>query len=158
MKIVVPKYLEKENGVIEMTISRYLLPKFMGLTGKNINLSNLYDQMIQSYDDDIEFVIPKWIFDLKDEISKTIDPLTGESRNYLISLDGSELIKTMICIDRSVSLWYDLCLMSEQSYKSLVFEDEIDPVLARDVLVGSEAVKIEFQSDIKIEKLWKMIE
>ena len=64
----------------------------------------------------------------------------------------------MICIDRSVSLWYDLCLMSEQSYKSLVFEDEIDPVLARDVLVGSEAVKIEFQSDIKIEKLWKMIE
>lgn len=52
---------------------------------------------------EITYILPQWIYDVRKEIGNTIDPLTGESRKWILDLDGEELWKTLCCYDRTVS-------------------------------------------------------
>lgn len=83
---------------------------------------------------EVEFIIPDKFYRLRDEYSKTIDPLTKESREYLKDLEGEELVNALVCIDRGAAAWYNHMSMSESDYKYLTLEEDWSAQDARDVL------------------------
>lgn len=92
------------------------------------------------YPDELTFVIPKKIYDLRDGYAASIDPLTKESREYLKNLTGKELINELLTLDRGVVAWYDTLTRSIQEYNYLIHEEEWTPDEARNVLPGCTAV------------------
>lgn len=83
---------------------------------------------------ELTFIIPDKIYRIRDEVAKYIDPLTGESREYLKELKGEKLVNELICIDRGVSCWYDSMKRDEEDYKYLTLEEEWAAEDARDIL------------------------
>lgn len=83
---------------------------------------------------EVEYIIPDKFYRLRDEYSKSIDPLTGESREYLKDLTGEKLVNALICIDRGAAAWYNHMVKSEEDYKYLTLEEEWSAQDARDVL------------------------
>lgn len=65
---------------------------------------------------EITFIIPQWVYDLRDELSETIDPLTKEYRSWIKTLKGEELWKALCCIDRTVSSRDRFLRLAEQEY------------------------------------------
>ena len=73
---------------------------------------------------ELTFVIPEWIYDVQAERASYIDPLTYEYREWLMQEHGETLIKSLICIDRSVSSWLDCLKRIEEDYNYLTTTDE----------------------------------
>jgi len=73
---------------------------------------------------ELTFVIPEWIYAVRAERASYIDPLTHESREWLMQKHGKTLIERLICIDRSVSSWWDCLDRIEQDYNYLITTDE----------------------------------
>jgi thymidylate synthase (FAD) len=88
----------------------------------------------QKYGGEITFIIPDKIYRIRDEVSKYVDPLTGESREYLKELTGEALVRELICIDRGVSCWWDALERDEKDYIYLTKEEEWAAEDARDIL------------------------
>jgi thymidylate synthase (FAD) len=88
----------------------------------------------QKYGGEITFIIPDKIYRIRDEVAKYVDPLTGESREYIKDLHGEELVHELICIDRGVSCWWDAMKRDEEDYLYLTKEEEWAAEDARDVL------------------------
>lgn len=109
---------------------------------------------------EIEFIIPDWVYRIREDLVHCIDPLTGESYSYLDNLEGSDLIKKLICLDRSVSLWYDTLKMSEESYKSLILEDEMNPLQIKSILPLCTALEftLHMDSEFFIDRIWAILE
>ena len=107
-------------------------------------------------DSEIEFIIPDWIYKLRNELSECSDSLTGESYSYLLELDGDELIKALICLDRSVSQWYDTLKMAEDSYKCLISEDELDQLEIKSILPLCTALEftLHINLDFFMDRIW----
>lgn len=83
------------------------------------------------------FIIPQWVYDIQIEESKYVDSLTGESKKYLLYLQPESVINELLCLDRSVSTWYNNLLRCEQDYIFLTTTDEsykLKPEEARSIL------------------------
>jgi thymidylate synthase (FAD) len=52
---------------------------------------------------EITYILPQWIYNVRDEIGNTVDPLTNESRKWILELDGQDLWNTLTCYDRTVA-------------------------------------------------------
>lgn len=111
-------------------------------------------------DSEIEFIIPDWIYKLQNELSACCDPLTGESYSYLLGLDGNELIEALICLDRSVSQWYDTLKIAETSYKVLISEDELNPLEIKSILPLCTALEftLHIDSEFFMDRIWTLLE
>lgn len=109
--------------------------------------------------EDLDIIIPDWIFKLRDDLSDTIDSITGEKRDYLKDLEGNDLIRELSIIDRSVSLWYDIVKTSESSYKTLIVEDEMNPLSIIDILPMCTAIRftLHMDSEFFYENIWKRL-
>lgn len=86
---------------------------------------------------EITYIIPQWIYDIQSERASHINPLTHESQEYLMDLRGMELIDELICVDRSVSAWYECLAHMEIDYMYLISTDEgykLKPQEARGIL------------------------
>lgn len=83
---------------------------------------------------ELEVIIPDWIYELRKELSETVNSLTGESNSHLLELSGNKLINELTCLDRSVSIWYDTLAEIEETFKTLYLEDELNPCNIKDIL------------------------
>lgn len=64
----------------------------------------------------ITYILPQWVYSVRDEVASTVDPLTGKSREYIKDLDGEELWKTLCNIDRTVASRNDFWKVCEEEY------------------------------------------
>jgi hypothetical protein len=110
---------------------------------------------------EIDYIIPDWVYALRDEIALCVDSLTGETQEYLLDLDGNELISRLTCLDRSVSLWYDILNKAEDSYKTLIYEDELNPLHIKSILPLCTSLELTLQHiDLQffLDNIWKPIQ
>lgn len=82
----------------------------------------------------IYFIIPQYAYQLRDELSETIDSLTGEDRKYLKKMEGPDLWRELTILSRWAAsrdkIWEDM----EHEYYIEISEDEVTPEVARGVL------------------------
>ena len=89
------------------------------------------------FGNELTFILPQWIYKERDIIGNTVDPLTGESRKYILSLDGVELWDTLCCCSRVVASRDKFWKYVEDEYMyELSDECELIPEDARGVLCG----------------------
>lgn len=105
------------------------------------------------FNNELTYIIPQWIYDLQAEIASYRDPLTGDSRDWLMDIKGNNLIDHLICMDRTASIWWDTLIKAEDTYNFLVNTDEsykLKPQEARGILpldLKSDLVVTGFVSD-----------
>lgn len=87
----------------------------------------------------LTYILPQWIYRVRDDIGNTIDPVTYESRSWILGLDGERLWDELTIWDRSVSghsrIWEEV----EKEYMSELMEDDgeiLKPEEARGILCG----------------------
>ena len=93
----------------------------------------------------ISYILPQWAYRIREDIGSTVDSLTGESREWILGLDGEELWNELNLHDRTVSGRDNLWRLIEDEYKyELNSEDgeKLRPEEARGVLCND--VKTEF--------------
>lgn len=86
---------------------------------------------------EITYIIPQWIYNCREEIAKTVDPLDYSSREYLYDLDGEELLQELGCEDRKVCAWLDNLERLEKDYLYMLTGDDgymLKPQEARGIL------------------------
>ena len=94
------------------------------------------------FNSELTFIIPQWIYNIRDEIASYVDSLTGESRDWLAQESGEKLVNSLSCIDRTVSSWEDNLLRCERDYNYFVSTDEgytLKPEEARGILLPGAA-------------------
>ena len=86
----------------------------------------------------LTYILPQWIYRVRDEIADTVDSLTGEkNREYLKDLDGEELWDALCAYDRTVAARDKFWRMAEDEYIYETTNDEgehLKPEEARDCL------------------------
>ena len=93
----------------------------------------------------ITYILPFWIYRIRDEVGSTIDSLTGEDRKWILSLSGQELWDTLCRYDRTVSgrnkLWKDI---EEEYREEVTCEDgtKLKPEEARGVLCNDTKTEL----------------
>lgn len=85
---------------------------------------------------ELTYVLPQWIYDVRQDCGTTIDSLTGKTRNYLLDLDGQELWDQLICCDRKVASRDRFFKAAEEEYMYELSEEDgkLNPEDARGVL------------------------
>lgn len=86
---------------------------------------------------EITYIIPQWIYRVREDIGNTIDSQTGLSRNYILSLDGQELVEDLAAWDRTVAARYNTwkAIEDEYIYETTTDEGEhLKPEEARGIL------------------------
>jgi len=73
---------------------------------------------------ELTFVIPEWIYNVQAEIASYPDPLTHDSREWLMNKHGEDLIKYLCCFNRSVFSWRNCLDRIEEDYNYLITTDE----------------------------------
>lgn len=73
---------------------------------------------------ELTFVIPEWIYNVQAEIASYPDPLTHDSREWLMNKHGEDLIKYLCCFNRSVFSWRNCLNRIEEDYNYLTTTDE----------------------------------
>lgn len=86
----------------------------------------------ERFGSEITYIIPQWIYELRDKLSETIDPLTKEYRSWLKTLKGEELWKALCCIDRTVSSRDKFFRLAEEEYIYETTTDEGERLPAED--------------------------
>lgn len=78
------------------------------------------------YGGELTYILPQWIYRVREDIGNTVDPLTGLPRNYILGLDGQELWEDLTAHDRTVAsrdrLWRDIEI--EYLYETTTDEGE----------------------------------
>lgn len=57
----------------------------------------------EKFGSELTYILPQWIYDIREDHGNTIDTLTGELRSYLLDLDGEDLWKALCVEDRTVA-------------------------------------------------------
>ena len=70
----------------------------------------------EKFGSEFTYIIPQWVYKLRDEIGNTIDSLSGESMEWILSKSGYELWKDLCGLDRTVSSRNRFWLFSEEEY------------------------------------------
>ena len=97
---------------------------------------------------EITFVIPQWIYRLKEEWARSINSLDGSSLEYIKDLDNKRLLKELSCHDRAVSSWLDNLKNVEQDYMYLIKEHDFKPQEARSILPLDTATCVYYTATI----------
>lgn len=101
----------------------------------------------------LTIVIPRWIYDLRDEHSQYVDWPLDTTKDYLLDYEGEELVHQMSCEDRAVAAWVEALRRDEEDYFYLVSgvdAHKLRPEQARGILpldTKSELVMTGFESD-----------
>ena len=105
------------------------------------------------FGNELTYIIPQWIYDLRNERAQYVDSQTGELRSWLLDKHGEDLIDHLACIDRSASTWWHNLIRAQDDYNYLITTDEgykLKPEEARGILpldLKSELVVTGFVSD-----------
>lgn len=86
---------------------------------------------------ELTFIIPQWMYRVRDEISETVDSLTGLSHDWLKEESGAAMVKHLTCLDRSVASYYEFLNRVEDEYLYQTTTDEgtqLKPQEARGIL------------------------
>ena len=73
---------------------------------------------------EITYILPQWIYNVRDEIGNTVDPLTGESREWVLKEDGQDLWNILCCYDRTVASRDKRLREAEEEYMWEISTDE----------------------------------
>ena len=76
------------------------------------------------FNSELTFIIPQWIYDVQAKRASYPDPLTHDSREWLMNEHGENLIECLCCFDRSVSSWWECLNRIEDDYNYLTTTDE----------------------------------
>ena len=52
---------------------------------------------------ELTFILPQWIYRVREDIASTIDSQTGLSRSYIHDIDGQELWEDLTVWDRTIA-------------------------------------------------------
>ena len=102
---------------------------------------------------ELTFIIPQWIYDLQAEEASYPNPCDHSSQAWLMDEHGEDLIKDLICMDRTASSWWDAMTKAEEDYMYFITTDEgykLKPEEARGILpldLKSELIVTGFVSD-----------
>ena len=102
---------------------------------------------------ELTFIIPQWIYNLQAEEASYPNPCDRSSQAWLMDEHGEDLIKDLICMDRTVSSWWDAMTRAEEDYMYFITTDEgykLKPEEARGILpldLKSELIVTGFVSD-----------
>ena len=55
------------------------------------------------FGNELTYILPQWIYRVREDIGNTIDPVTYESRNWILRLDGERLWDELTLWDRTVA-------------------------------------------------------
>lgn len=105
------------------------------------------------FGNELTYIIPQWIYDLRNERAQYVDSQTGEPRSWLLDKHGEDLVDHLACIDRSASTWWHNLIRAQDDYNYLITTDEgykLKPEEARGILpldLKSELVVTGFVSD-----------
>lgn len=84
---------------------------------------------------ELTYILPQWIYRVRDDIGNTIDPVTLESRKWILRLDGDKLWDELTLWDRNVSGHNNIWKAIEKEYMAeLVTGDILKPEEARGIL------------------------
>ena len=86
---------------------------------------------------ELTFIIPRWIHDIQTNTVKTVDPLTGDYRTEFIAYKGTDLIRMLSTVDRTVAQYYDTLQNIENCYLDMTTLDDgtkLVPQEAREIL------------------------
>ena len=79
---------------------------------------------LSKFNSELTFILPQWIYRVRENIASTVDPLTGESREYIRNLDGQELWDALCCLDRTVAARDRFWKLAEEEYIYETTNDE----------------------------------
>lgn len=65
---------------------------------------------------EITYIIPQWMYRVRENIGNTVDSLTMLPRDYILSLDGQEMVENLAAWDRTVASRYNLWQRIEDDY------------------------------------------
>jgi len=86
---------------------------------------------------ELTYILPQWIYRVRNDIGNTIDPITYETRDWILKLDGEKLWDELTLWDRTVSGRDDMWKAIEKEYMAeLTAEDgeKLFPEEARGIL------------------------
>lgn len=135
---------------IQQEVTRHRIFSFLIASTRYINYSK------SRFGGELTFILPQWVYRVRDEIADTVDSLTGEKRDYLKNLDGEELWKALCCLDRTVASRDNFYRAAEEEYMYELSTDEgekLKPEEARDCLplgFGNEMCMAGFVSDFTL--------
>lgn len=81
---------------------------------------------------ELSFILPQWIYRVRDSWANSIDTLTGEDHSYLLKLDGEELWNALCCVDRTVAARNNFWTAAEDEYMYEVKTDEGETLTAQE--------------------------
>lgn len=81
---------------------------------------------------EITYILPQWVYGVREEIGNTVDSLTGDLRTWILEKDGEELWKSLCCFDRTVASRDEIWRKAEDEYKFEVTSEESTKLLAED--------------------------
>ena len=91
----------------------------------------------EKFGGELNYILPQWIYRVRDSWAQSIDSLTGKKYDYLLGMDGQELWNALCCIDRTVASRDTFWKAAEDEYMYEVRTDEGETLTAqeaRDVL------------------------
>lgn len=152
-------YSIDEYGYIDAVISYEDYSKVATLIPPRKTISSTKTSLPLTENNELEIVIPDWIYKTREELSKTVDSLTGEPMSYLLELTDEKMIHELTCIDRSVSLWYNTLVATEDAFKALYLEDELNPNEIKGLLPLCSSIHFTLQldSDYWIDQVWSIL-
>ena len=85
---------------------------------------------------ELTYILPQWVYDVREDYGTTIDTLTGRLRSHLLDLDGQELWDELTCWSRKVSSRDKFFKAAEDEYMYELSEEDgkLSPEDARGVL------------------------
>lgn len=81
---------------------------------------------------EITYIIPSWIYKLRDKLSETIDPVTKKERTYLKDLNGVDLWNELCRIDKTVKRRDKFLKLAEEEYMYETTTEEGEKLPAED--------------------------
>lgn len=120
-------------------IVRHRLYSFIQESQRFVNYSK------DKFGGEITYILPQWVYRVRDIIGHTIDPLTYQPRDYILDLDGEELWNDLTCIDRTVAARDNLWKACEEEYLYECRTDEgeqLRPEEARGVLCNDTKTEL----------------
>ena len=86
---------------------------------------------------ELTYILPQWIYRVRQDIGSTIDPVTYEPRNWILHLDGDRLWDELTLWDRTVSSRDDMWKAIEKEYLAEMLAgdgEKLKPEEARGIL------------------------
>ena len=99
----------------------------------------------KKFKSEIIYIIPRWMYKLRDRLSECVDSLTGVSQEWMKELEGEKMVNVLSCKDRSAAAYVEHCENAENDYMFLTSSEEsekLNPQDARGIL--PLCVKTEF--------------